>query len=192
MALAILFFPLASPAFGLFPNVSNLDMDNRHRPSHLGRNTDGNSRLFPETYFYPSDSGQVRLLDFITIWTNLTSTVWLTVVYNNSLLNVKQFVWILPRENLSVNGQALVQGETTQWTIRQAGSNLTIIRQPSLTLYVVKLRAINSVNDIPELREEFQAVSSVSFNTAVSWVLQAIISAPLGVWFFSKWRRSRI
>ena len=176
MALAILFFPLATGAFRLSTNVSGLDVDSGLRSTHLGLDQNVHHSLFSEATFHPSYTGPPTILDFVTVYTNLTETVFLVAESNNSLLNVKDHFWIQVHADCDIMGIGpVVAGYHFTGRLALFGSWVNVTTTDDL-FFSVKMRRISSAAEIDEIVNDVaEYFAEVNVNTAISWILQALI-----------------
>ena len=121
----IIFFPTMSlVTTGLRPSTNNtisgLDSDTSRlgQPS-MASNPDLSSGL-------TSQARSVALTTYATIYTNLTSTVFMVAVHNNSLLNSKNYLWIEAHYNLTdtpLDSSSLVDGSTSLQKVTSSQSD---------------------------------------------------------------------
>jgi hypothetical protein len=193
MALAILFFPLATGAMGLSTDLRVLDVDGRLGSTDMGFSPNVHYSLLTEAAFHPSYTGPPTILDFVTVYTNLTKTVFLVAESNNSLLNVKDHFWIQVHVDCDIMGIGPVPAGY-HFTGRLALFGTWVNVTCDDLFFSVRMRRISSAAEIDEIVNDVaEYFAEVNVNTAISWILQALIIGGIpAMVVIGRWRMSTL
>ena len=150
-------------------------MDDRPGSTHLGFDQNVHHSLLSEAAFHPSYTGPPTILDFVTVYTNLTPTVFLVAEANNSLLNVKDHFWIQVHVDCDIMGIGpVIAGYHFTGRIALFGTWVNVTCGD--LFFSVRMRRITSAAEIDEIRNDVaEYYAEVNVNTAISWILQALI-----------------
>lgn len=194
MALAILFFLTPLSMGNVWNVVSTHDRyrlvdhtsEPRPRPVVMGYNLEqsGDNVL--------AQDATPRLIDVVTVFTNLTGTVYLIAESNNSLLNVKDHFWIKTHKACDILG--IGQLESGYLFTGRLGSfgnwvNLT----SGGYFYSVYMRFISSAADIDDIIDEVIIVfEDVQMATAVNWLVQGLGGGIVAMIVIGRWRMTTL
>jgi hypothetical protein len=111
----------------------------------------------------------------VTVYTNLTETVFLVAESNNSLLNVKDHFWIQVHVDCDIMGIGPVLAGY-HFTGRLALFGTWVNVTCDDLFFSVRMRRITSAAEIDEIMNDVaEYLAEVNVNTAISWILQALI-----------------
>lgn len=133
-----------------------------------------------------------RLIDIVTVFTNLTETVYLIAEKNNTLLNVKEHFWIKVHKNCTIISIGKVyEGNLFAERVQDFGKRFRMLYDGYF--YEVILRQIDSATDIEELREEFPEFDpEIQTSIVVTWLFQLSFGGFIAMVVIGRWRMNTL
>lgn len=191
LIIALIFFLVTVPVAGSWLRLPTHNSDTELSVGP-GFSTLANTDRYDCGYL-SQESTLVSLIDYATLYTNLTSSVWLVATQNNSILNCKNYLWIHAHQNLTNTPLGpLIEGSVTRTRLVLIGQwfNFTT---PDRHFFSIRLRQINNAQDIDEIRQDVESYqATINFNLAISYVIQGVFGAIIATALVGRWKMSTI